>query len=357
LLVARLELAQVLAATSGAKSALELLDRSPEAQKNLLPVIIARNWALFGMGDPAELRKNIDGGLAAYKQSPDLILQDGLLKFQAKDMVGARKAFEQVLATRPEDIAALDALAKTFVFQKQPDLAVKTVEQHAAQRPNSAPLQNLLGYWMGTNGHRDAARNAFAAALAVDPSLIAARMSLALLDAQEGKYNSARQALAVIARVPDMQAQAEIALGTIEETVGNPSVAIPHFRKALEADPNNTIALNDLAYLLANDTEQLDEALKYAQQAKELAPNSTFVEDTLGWAFYRKGLYSSAVVHLQNAVAKDDRAVLKYHLAMAYLQAGDRLRGGKILAEARKLDPALPEAAAASKLMASLSGK
>lgn len=357
LLAARLDLARSLTAGGAAKSALDLLDETPVNKKNLLPVMVERNWALFGTRNRAELRKSIDRGLALYKQAPDLALQDGLLKFQTKDIAGARKSLEQVLAVRPTDTDAVDSLAKTYVFQKQPDVALRTVQEYAGRSPNSARLQNLLGYWMGTNGRHDAARKAFAAALAVDPSFVAARMSLALLDAQEGKYDSARQGLAVVAQTPGMQARAEITLGMIEQKVGNPSAAIPHFRKAAEADPNNAIALNGLAYLLANDTDQLDEALKYAQQAKELDPNNTFVEDTLGWAFYRKGLYGSALPHLQNAVAKDGGAVFKYHLAMAYLKTGDRQRGGKILTEARKIDPTLPEAAAASKLMASLSEK
>ena len=356
LLAARLELAQSLTADGGAKSALELLGQTPEAQKKLLPVIVAKNWALIGAKDWVELRKSIDGGLALYKQAPDLVYQDGLLKFQAKDMAGARKAFAQVLEARPEDEVALDSLAKTYVFEKRPDQALRTVEQYAAQRANSAPLQNLLGDWLSMNKRLNEARKAYMAALAIDPGLVQARMSIAYEDVADGKFDSARQALNSLAGTPAIRAHAEVTLGMLEEKAGNTTAAIPHYRKALESDPNNLIALNNLAYRLANSTDQLDEALKYAQQAKELDPNSGTVEDTIGWAFYRKGLYDSAVIHLQNAAAKEGNAVLKYHLAMAYLKTGDRRRGRQALDEARRMDPNLPEAAAASQLMASLNG-
>src|SRR5258708_10789923 len=135
LLAARIELAQSLTAQKSAKAAMDLLNDAPETQKKLLPVIVARNWALFGSGQQAEVRKSIEAGLAAYGPVPDLLLQDGLLKFQAKDMTDARKSLEEVLAARPEDTIALDVLAKTFVLEKRPDVALRTVGQYAARRP------------------------------------------------------------------------------------------------------------------------------------------------------------------------------------------------------------------------------
>jgi tetratricopeptide (TPR) repeat protein len=356
LLAARLELARSLTAGGASKASLDLLDQASEKQRSLLPVIVERNWALFRARDHMELRRTINRGLAIYKRAPDLVLQDGLLKLQTKDLGGARKSLEEVLVVRPEDTDALDALAKTYVFQKQPDLALRTVQQYAARRPNSGPLQHLLGNWLATNKRREDARRAYAAALAADPSLVGTRMSLALLDAQEGKFDSARQTLAVLAQTPGMQERGEMMLGTIEEKMGNPPAAISHYRKVVEADPNNFQALNNLAYLLADHTDALDEALKFAQQAKELDPNSGIVEDTIGWAFYRKGLYDSALIHLRIAATKEPGAVLKYHLAMAYLKTGDRQRGRQVLEQARKTDPALPEASAASQLIMNSSG-
>ncbi len=359
LLAARLELAQGLIAGGGARAALDLLNRAPEKQKNLPATIAVRNAALFATGDKAELRKSLAAGLSSSKRAPDLVLQDALLKVQERDMAGARKSLEEVLAVRPEDAVALDALAKTYVFERHPDLALRTVEQYADRRPNSGPLQNLLGDWMAQNKRRDDARKAYKAALAADPSLIRARMSLGLIDAAEGRFDSARETMAsaaVTAATPSIRAQVEAMLGELEEKAGNPSAGIPHYRKALEADPNNLTALNNLAYLLANGTDQIDEALKCAQKAKELDPNAWAVEDTIGWAFYRKGLYDSAVIHLRNAVRREPTAVRKYHLGMAWLRAGDQQHGRQVLDEARRMNPNLPEAAAASKLMANLGG-
>ena len=105
-----------------------------------------------------------------------------------------------------------------------------------------------------------------------------------------------------------------------------------------------------MAYLLA-ESKQPDEALKYAQKAKELAPDNAAVDDTLGWTYYQKGLYSLAVTHLEGATARDGTPRRKYHLAMAYCKAGDPKRGRQAYDAAYKMDPNLPEAQAARQVL------
>jgi tetratricopeptide (TPR) repeat protein len=101
------------------------------------------------------------------------------------------------------------------------------------------------------------------------------------------------------------------------------------------------VALNNLAYYLAS--ENADEALKFAQQAAELAPDSPYVQDTLGWIYYRKGLYSSAIRYLKTAVAKEPNPRRQFHLGMSYLKSGDRGLGQSLVQTALRQDPNLPK--------------
>lgn len=89
----------------------------------------------------------------------------------------------------------------------------------------------------------------------------------------------------------------------------------------------------------------------YAEKALEKAPDNGAVLDTLGWALYNNGLYKRAVEHLQKAVAKDAGAVPRYHLAMAYVKAGDLDLGEDILEKALRIDPKIPEASMARQLI------
>ena len=109
--------------------------------------------------------------------------------------------------------------------------------------------------------------------------------------------------------------------------------------------------------MLADHTSQTDEALTYAQKAKELAPNNINVEGTIGWAYFKKGMYGPALQHLQEAVNRegnnviDGTAIRRYHLAMAYKMARDDDKAAKTLSAALKLDPNLPEARAATQML------
>ena len=123
-----------------------------------------------------------------------------------------------------------------------------------------------------------------------------------------------------------------------------------HWQKVVDLDSNNVLALNNLAYILLNYAKRPDEAVKYAVRAQQLVPDNSDIEDTLGWALYLKGVYPTALQHLEYAVKRDGNGtgpnftVRKYHLAMACFKTGDRARGLRVLETARKLDPNTPEA-------------
>jgi tetratricopeptide (TPR) repeat protein len=350
-LQARLELAQLSVGAKGANEALEILGQAPNAQQRLPAFIVQKDRALFAAGDQSQLRKSIDDGLAIQKD-PELLLQDGLLRLQKKDFVGARKSLEAVVQAKPQDARAIDELAKTYLLEKKPAAAIAVVRGSAGKYPRSAALQLLLGGWLEQMKQPADARKAYLAALAVNPALMAAKLRLANLDLAEGKLDSARKMLASVAATPAGKSPGEMLLGMLEERPGGDvQTAISHYRKAVDADPNNVMALNNLAYHLATDAKQFDEALKLAQHAKELSTDSAVVDDTIGWAFYQKGLYVNAVKQFQDAVAKEPNARREYHLAMAYFKAGDAPHARSTIAEARKMDAAIPEAVAAGQLI------
>ncbi len=355
LLAARLSLAASFLAANSPKDALRLLDEVPADQKRDMRLVVARNYALMASGDLKGARDGVSAALSGARV-PALLLQDAQLRFEGKDMAGGRKSLEEALKIAPEDLRALQLLALSYVREKQVAKALEVVRAQAQQRPNSAALQYFLATQLAGSGKNAEARNALAAAKkAGGNDYKAPDLMLAQLDMQEGKRDAARVALTSLLSAPgDTGLQARVLLANLEVAAGNNAAAIEHHRKWLEAQPRNALALNNLAYLLVEYTDQLDEGLKYAQQAKELAPNDLTVEDTIGWAFYKKGLYPTAISHLErSANLQGGTARRKYHLAMAYLKSGDVTRGRAMIEAARKMDPNLPEAAAAQSLLAS----
>ena len=206
----------------------------------------------------------------------------------------------------------------------------------AAQNPKSAPLQKLYGDWLQVAGDRAAARGAYRAAKAVDPKYIDADYALVAVDIAESHKDDARQTLAELVKTNPRNVKALLLLANLEP---NPADAMAHFRAVIEIDGRNVGALNNLAYLMAPTDP--DGALKYGQQAMELAPDSPSVQDTLGWIYYRKGIYQTAVQYLQTAVSKDPTPLRQFHLALSYIKHGDRERGSVLLQTALAKDPNL----------------
>lgn len=350
LLTARIELARLLIRTHAAEAALEMMDAAPRQQKRDPAFIVERNWALRALGDQAGMRGGVDTGLAIAR-TPDLLLQDALLKLDQKNYTGARASLDEILKNNPRDVRALDVMARTWLAQKDPAAAVRTIRESVSRYPDSAPLQLLLGQLLLVGGDRAQARAAFEAAKTADPAYTQADLALARLDIAENRLKEAGASLSAALSQTPGDFSALLAMGSVEERLGNRAAALQYYRKAVDVQPNNVTALNNLAYTLADFANDPDTALKFAQHAEELAPDDPAVEDTLGWVLYKKGMYSNAVPHLENSVARAPTARRKLHLAMAYLKLGDTTRGRKTLQAAINMNPNLPEAESARRLL------
>ena len=88
----------------------------------------------------------------------------------------------------------------------------------------------------------------------------------------------------------DKNVGAHVLLGMVINSQGRIDEANKEYRKALTLSPKHPLAANNLASNLADGGGNLDEALKFAQIAREAAPEDPNVGDTLGWVFYKKGL-------------------------------------------------------------------
>ena len=107
--------------------------------------------------------------------------------------------------------------------------------------------------------------------------------------------------------------------------------AIEQKRRALEANPNDAAACNDLAWTYLTAPESLRDwkaALPLAQKAVQLDPGP-MNRNTLGLAYYRAGRYREAVETLQpNLKDQVDWALAfdLYFLAMSHHQLGEIAR-------------------------------
>lgn len=82
------------------------------------------------------------------------------------------------------------------------------------------------------------------------------------------------------------------------------------------------------------------QALNYAVTARTQLPDSPTTADTVGWAYFNKGVYKEAAAALEQAVAAlPNNANVHYHLGMTYKEMKDIPRAKMHLQKVLELDP------------------
>ena len=134
-------------------------------------------------------------------------------------------------------------------------------------------------------------------------------------------------AIRYLARANELLPGNAVVIGTLALALdgsGNHADAQRAYRATLEIDPNNAIAMNNLAFLLAEGGSDLDEALKLVTRAMEMAPDSPQMIDTAGWVRLKRGENDSAIALFADAVAKEPAdETFRDHLLMALERKGD----------------------------------
>jgi len=158
-------------------------------------------------------------------------------------------------------------------------------------------------------------------------------------------------------RFPDDPRVALHLARALEES-GRRADAVTAYLRAVEgaAEPDPT-ALNNLAYLLADDPAERPRAIEAARRAVRLAPDAAPLRDTLGWVLYRDGQLEAAERQLVRAAAlRPSHPTIRYHLAAVLAAAGRPERAQGHLRIALLQGEAFPERAAAEALLAEVGG-
>jgi uncharacterized protein (TIGR03790 family) len=115
--------------------------------------------------------------------------------------------------------------------------------------------------------------------------------------------------------------------------------AIEQYRAVIAIEPQNAIALNNLAYALAERKQLPKEALPIAQKAYRLAQTPD-VADTVGWIHHLLGDDESALPWLERAAAAAPRSVeILIHAAVVHAALSDLTKARQELQAAETLDP------------------
>lgn len=321
----------------------KIIELRPTAALGYLNRAAAKSMQNDFGGAEADLKKAIE----LAPNSPDGYTKLGTLRGLQKRYVDAEKLFEKAVQIDPNSAEALNGIVASYELQKQPPAKwIARVNKQLATNPNNDALWTLLGRAQSAAGDRKAAQSSFERALSINAANADALTFLAQLQVSTGALDSAAATYRRLIDGNPRAAMPLIMLGTLEESRGNTSRAQELYRKALDLEPNHPLAANNLAYLLMEGGGNLDVALTLAQTARRGMPNNPSTADTLGWAYYRKGIYGSARDMLEMAVqAAPENATIHFHLGMTYDKVADSTKAAAHLKKSLQLAPNGPHAA------------
>ena len=131
--------------------------------------------------------------------------------------------------------------------------------------------------------------------------------------------------------------------------------AIGRYRAVLNFDSGNVVALNNLAYILADKKGLAREALPMAERAYRISGEAPTVTDTLGWVHFKLGDTTSALPFLDRAAkAEPGNIDILIHAAVAHSAAGNSVQARRYVDAALKADPKAAERADVKALLGKL---
>jgi len=278
-------------------------------------------------------------------------VQMGNLHQLQKQYAEAIKSYQEALDKDPSSTDALQGLMNTYLALKQPEQAVAAAKTQIAKSPNTSGFYDLLGTALSQNkkdfGGADAA---FRKAVELDKNNFDALLKLTEIQVAEGSID---QALATdLQSIKDHPREINfyLAAGMMYEAQSKFDQARAMYQQALNIQADNALASNNMAYLMLRQGGNVDVALALAQTARRGWPESPDAADTLGFAYFQKGVYQSAIDMFQEALrlnekkgAADDPNV-HYHLGLAYEKVNQTAQARQQLERALKISPNFSDA-------------
>lgn len=316
-------------------------DRALELTQEAYAVAPNRPTVLLALGKAQTAVRKVEAALKTYVQLTELTPQSAsawAVRGQAHGAAGelddAYRAFEKARALDPTSETALQGLGVIAIRQRKFDLALATADVALQNHPQSSLSHALRG-------------DAYAATDEPEKALAAYRQGFALSGSQRllvaqahmlvhlGRFDDVDNLLTGWQEKHPEDRSIDALLAENALRKGDKSEATTHFERLAEAQPNNPIVLNNLAWTLAEtDPER---ALSIAGRAAELAPRHAAIIDTYGWMQLKAGLVAEAVGTLERTVQLEpDNRTHRYHLATALAENGKRDEARSLLTKTLK---------------------
>jgi putative PEP-CTERM system TPR-repeat lipoprotein len=353
---ARLELSDVHLKRNEIDSAIRLANEAVELNGTHIGARLARIRTLLVRPDDREQADTeIQQLLATNPRVAEIHAAMGVLRMRNDDYASARQSFELALKLDPDSLEALSGLTALDISGNRLDQARSRLEAFGARRPNDSAQLLLAANAYGMSGDLPRAEAALRRAMTVDASNPSIYSQLGGLYMRQNRIADSIEEFEEVARLEPRSVGAATLLGLLYYAQGSRTEAEKWWSHAVDVDPYAAAAANNLAWLYAERSENLDTALQLAQTARSVHPEAAEILDTVGWVYYQKGLTRMAQGWFEQCIQKDPKNPLyHYHLGKALAKNGEDGKARRSLQHALELDPNFAEAVDARKTIETL---
>jgi tetratricopeptide (TPR) repeat protein len=358
------------------------LDKAVTNFEKALTLNPAFEPAYVALGSVYEANQQRDKAIAVYRRYLQSInprnreIRHHVVRLQigAKNYEEALQELEGMLAEDPGDLDAQLRIGLIYGEQKNYPKAIERLNNILAARPAELKVRDYLGYLYEESKDYPKAVEAYSMNVKLEPSYFEGHLHLGVLQYRLKQFPSAIEHLQLATKLNPKQPEPHIVLGLAyfqaeqydfalqafaEGLRHNPDNADLHFNAgtaydklnrfeevvrsmetALKIDPHHADALNYLGYSYAERGVKIEEAISLTKQAVALRPTNGYYVDSLGWAFFKKGLLAEALTEIKRAAALvGDDPVIYEHLGEIYLKQEQISEAREALLHSLELDP------------------
>ena len=367
--------------TPAIENAKQILQKITEKEPEVSEAWLMLGQLMLKQGQPGKAVDIALRGLA-YKNNDKTLL---LLKARAEAVrspVLAIPTLKELCELDPNDIDSVMLLVSTYMTIGEPQKAVNILRQQLLTCEPSIrrKYRIVLAVAMYKAGEKSEAQEEFNALVESDPNdpnpllaqvqllkeeqlwsqlnlkvvdwyrkypndshtpVVIAR-DLTPIDSNEAKQ-TAEDILRLVLKNDSASTEAMSVLAILLEMTGHSDESAELYQRLIELEPENLIAINNLAWILSEEKGQYQQALELAQKGLKLAPNYIDLIETRGVVYYRMGELTKAIQDLTKCVelypsSTPQYVTASFHLARAFDKLGKKDESLKHLNQALELE-------------------
>jgi tetratricopeptide (TPR) repeat protein len=311
-----------------------------------------RGRALLDQGNLDEAGAVLGSLSRQVPDSVDVRLNLAYVSLNKRNYAEAEAAFNKILAANPAEWRAVAGLVDVDLAQNRPEKAFSRLEQELSRSHGSPAVRYLLASTALRSGKYNIAIENYRELSNQTPNSIDALVELSHVYQLKGDIHNAIATLQKAAALQPKDPRPASLLPFLLESENRAQEAKQIVRRTLAQRPDDSDAMNNLAFLLAETGDSLDEAVKLARKAVNQAPKNPAYLDTLGYVYLKRDQSDDALEIFSNLIRKyPDDPACAYHTGLAWYQKGDRARAKTLLSHALDLRPPKDIESAATDLL------